>query len=244
MLQGLETLGKKAKEGSDKINEEWEKSLTGVQKAVDAKYDEAVAGMAKDIEKNLVAGKAKLTTQVNEAVNKNREPLGQLDSKMEEAAKEARDKYDAPWYKKVGRWLLHALTSFLSALGMFLLVVLIVIVAIVAIIVGIVFDIVALIIIGVIALVAIVVYVLYGIVKGWIARVMSAETWWEAAWAGVVGVLDIVGIPGVIEGITQHDIANGRKLTEEEAGDRFGERIVRGAHAHLACEAERGSSPG
>jgi hypothetical protein len=220
--KGLETLGNKAKEGSDKINEEWRKSLEGTQKAVDAKYDEAVAGMVKEIDKNLAAGKGKLTSQVNEALTKNREPLDQLDTKMEEAAKEARDKYDAPWYKKVGRWLLHALTSFLKALGMLLLVVLALVAAIVLIIVGLVFDIIALIVIGIIALLAVVVYVLYGIVKGWIARVMSANTWWQAAWAGVVGILDITGIPGVIEGIIHRDIVNGRKLTEEEAGDRFG----------------------
>jgi hypothetical protein len=224
--KGLETLGNKAKEGTDKINEEWGKSLEGAQKAVDAKYDEAVAGMVKEIEKDLAVGKGKLTSQVNEAITKNREPLDQLDTKMEEAAKEARDKYDAPWYKKVGRWLLHALTSFLKALAMLLLVVLAIVAAIVLIIVGIVFDIIALIVIGIIALLAVVVYVLYGIVKGWIARVMSANTWWQAAWAGVVGVLDIVGIPGVIEGIIQHDIVNGRKLTEEEAGDRFGSGLL------------------
>src|SRR6266545_3845229 len=224
--KGLETLGNKAKEGSDKINEEWGKSLVGAQKAVEAKYDEAIAGMVKEIEKELAEGKGKLTSQVNEAITKNREPLDQLDTKMEEAAKEARDKYDAPWYKKVGSWLLHALTSFLKALGILLLVVLAIIVAIVLIIVGIVFDIIALIIIGIIALLAIVIYVLYGIVKGWIDRVLSANTWWQAAWAGIVGILDIVGIPGVIEGLIQHDIVNGRELTVEEAGDRFGSGLL------------------
>jgi hypothetical protein len=220
--KGLETLGKKAKEGSDKINAEWGKSLEGTQKTVDAKYDEAIAGMVSEIRKNLVEGKGKLTAQVNDDIKKNQEPLDQLETKMEEAAKEARDKYDAPWYKKVGRWLLSALTGFLKALGMFLLVVLAIVVAIVLIIVGIVLDIVILIVIGVIALVAIVIYVLYSAVKGWIARVLSAETWWQAAWAGIVGILDIVGIPGVIEGIIQHDIVNGRRLSEEEAGERFG----------------------
>ena len=220
--QSFAIIGGKAKEGADKINSEWEKSLTGVQQSVDSKFDEAVAGMVKDIEKNLVTGNAEITSKVDEAVTKNREPLDQLDTKMDEAAREALSKYDAPWYKKVGRWLLHALESLLVALGKFLLVVLAVIAAIVLIIIGIVADLVILIVIGVIALIAIVGYVLYGLVKGWIARVKSAENIWEAAWAGVVGILDITGLPGVIEDFSQHDIVNGRQLSEEEAGDRFG----------------------
>jgi hypothetical protein len=141
---------------------------------------------------------------------------------MEEAAKEARDKYDAPLYKKVGRWLLHALTSFLKALGMFLLIVVAFVAAIVLLIVGIVLDIVALIVIAIIAIVALVIYVVYNIVKGIIARVKSANTWYGGIWGAVVGILDIVGLPGLVEGIIHRDIVNGRELTEEEAGDRFG----------------------
>jgi hypothetical protein len=242
--KAMETFAKKAQEGSDKINEEWTKSLAGAQKEIDKKYDEAITGMEKEIQKGLAGGKAKLTAQVNEAIAKNREPLALLDTKMEEAAKEARDKYDAPWYEKVGRWLLHALASFLKALGMLLLIVLAVIVAIVLIIAGIVFDLVILIVIGIALLVAAVIYVLYGIVKGWIDRVLSAETWWQAAWAGIVGLLDIVGIPGVIEGIIQHDIVNGRKLTEEEAGDRFGSGLLGLLLFLLPLKAKGAKAPG
>jgi hypothetical protein len=100
------------------------------------------------------------------------------------------------------------------------------VVAIILIIVGFVFDVVALIVIGIVILVAAIGFILYGAIKGWIARVKSAENVWEGAWAGIVGVLDIVGIPGVIEGIIQHDIVNGRRLTEEEAGDRFGSGLL------------------
>jgi hypothetical protein len=215
-------LADKAKEGSDRLNDEWQKILTDAQQAVDAKWDESIAAMVKEIEKNLVGGKLAIKSKVDEAVAKNREPLNQLDSQMDGAAKTALEKYDAPWYKKVGRWLWHALTSFLEALAKLVLLVVVLIALVILLIVGIVFDVVVLIVIAVVAIVAVIGYVLYEIGKGWWARVKSAENIWEAAWAGVVGLLDIVGIPGVIEGIVQHDIVNGRELSEEEAGDRFG----------------------
>jgi hypothetical protein len=224
--KGLQTLGDKAKEGSDKVNEEWDKALADTQTTVDTKYGELISGLDKEITKNLEPGKRNITAEVDKAIAKNREPLDQLDTKMEEAAKEARDKYDAPWYEKVGRWVWNAIKSFITAVLYLLLFVAIIILAIVLIIVGLVFDIVALIIIGLLILVGLVVYMVWEIAKGWYNRVMSAKTWWQAAWAGIVGVLDIVGIPGVIEGIIQHDIVNGRKLTEEEAGQRFGSGLL------------------
>ncbi len=219
---GIEAIAGKAKEGTDKLCEAWTGALKGARGEADKGWESAVTGMAKDTEKGLLPGKQKLTSQVDEAVQKNREPLDQLDTNMEAAAKEARDDYDAPWYEHALSWVWHGIVSFIKAVIILVVVVVLLVVAIALILA----DSIVAIVIGVILLVAVVGYLLYGAIKGWIARVESAENIWEAGWAGIVGVLDIVGIPGVIEGIIQHDIVNGRRLTAAEAGDRFGSGLL------------------
>lgn len=211
-----------AGKSADAVIEHWAEVVDEAAKGLDAGFDKAVAGLGVELQKGLDEGNAKITAQVDQAIAKNAEPLAQLDTKLGEAAAEARDKYNAPWYNKVGRWLLSALTSFLIALGKFLLVVLVVVLGIIAIVVGIIADIAILVIIGVIILVGVIVYVVYAIIAGIVARVRSANTWWQAIWGVAVGILDITGLPGIVEGLIGHDIVNGRKLTAEEAGSRFG----------------------
>ena len=211
-----------AYKSADAVIEHWANAVDEAAKGLDAGFGKAVAGLGGELQKGLDEGTTKITAQVNQAIAKNAEPMAQLDTKLEEAAAEAREKYDAPWYKKVGRWLLSALKSFLIALLKFLAVVLLVVLAVIAIIVGIIADIVALVIIGVIILVGVLAYVVYAIIAGIVARVRSAHTWWQAIWGVVVGILDITGLPGIVEGLIGHDIVNGRKLTAEEAGSRFG----------------------
>jgi len=224
--KGLGMVGEKAQEGSKKIGEEWNGSLELAQGTVEDKYAEAISGMEKEMDKGLETGKGEITVEVNNAIAKNNEPLTQLNEKMDAAAKEAAEKYDAPWYEKLGRWLLNALLGFLEALAYLLAIVVLAVLAIVLIIVGIVKGLVILVIIGIALLVAVVVYVLYNIVAGIIARVKSAEKWWQYPLAVLVGVLDIIGIPNLIEGLIHRDIVNQRKLTVEEAGRRFGTGLL------------------
>lgn len=242
-LDGLGQIGMAAKDSSDKIVEEWDKMLSEAETAVDTQFGEAVTGFGTTMDQGLDPAEAKMTAQVDEAVEKNRAPLDELDGKMEEAAKEARDKYDAPWYEKVGRWVWNAIKAIVWAVVVLLVLVIIVIAAIVLIIVGFIKGIVVLIVIGVLAIIAAVVWVLYNIIKGIVNRVKSANTWYGAIWGVVVGILDIVGIPGVIEGIIHRDIVNGRKLSEEEAGERFGTGLVAVILLLLPLKGKFGKAP-
>jgi hypothetical protein len=211
-----------ARKSADAVIEHWVGVIDEAAKGLDARFGEAVAGLGRELQKGLDKGKAAITTQVDKAIAKNAEPLAQLDTKLEEAAAEAREKYDAPWYKKLGRWLLSALKSFFIALAKFLGLVALLVLGIVLIVAGLIYGITALIVIGVIFVVGVLAYTVYGIIAGIVARVRSANTWWQGIWGFAVGILDITGLPGVIEGLISHDIVNGRKLTVEEAGSRFG----------------------
>jgi hypothetical protein len=220
--EGFAVVASKAPVGIDLIAKEWGAALADAKTNTDSEYGKAVEGLRTDVGRTLEKGRVGLVSKVDEAVRKNREGLDALESNMEKAAKEAREKYDAPWYEKVGSWLWNALLGLLKALAIALAVIVVAVVAIVLIVVGIIEGAVALLIIGLVLLAAVVVFAVYGIVAGIVARVRSADTWYGGIWGGVVGVLDIVGVPNVIEGIIRRDIVNGRRLTIEESGERFG----------------------
>jgi hypothetical protein len=221
-VKGLVLLSTKAKEASDQISKEWNKILDDTQKTIDAKYKEAISSMETAIDKGLTEGKSKITTSANQAITKNKEPLDQLDAKMEEAAEKAREKYDAPWYKKVGRWLLSALWGILKAVLMLILVIALLIIAVLLILAESIVAVIA----GIILLVAVLGYLLYKFVENIINRISSANSVGGGIWGFFVGILDITGLPGMVEGLIQHDIVNGRELTVEEAGERFGGGLV------------------
>lgn len=220
--EGFAVVASKAQTGIDLIAKEWGATLADAKTSTDSEYGKAVDRLRGDVGRTLEQGRLTLMAKVDEAVVKNREGLDALEGRMEEAAKEARDKYDAPWYKKLGRWLWNALLGLLKALLIALALIVVAVLAIVLIVVGIIEGAVGLLIVGLVLLAAVVAVAVYGIVAGIVARVRSADTWYGAIWGGVVGVLDIVGLPNVIEGTIGRDIVNGRRLTTEEAGERFG----------------------
>jgi hypothetical protein len=155
-------------------------------------------------------------------VAEHREPLAELDEKMEDAAEAARYKYDHPIRYKLKRALFAALKAIAILVG----IVVAAIVAIVLIVVGIISGAIWLVVIGVIILTAIVGFVVYGIVSGIYHRIKSATTVGEGIGGFFLGILDITGIPNIIEGITEKDLVNGRQLTLDEAGDRLGGGVV------------------
>ena len=234
ITKSLKTIEKDVKDGSDRLIEEWNKVLIETHKRVDGKYDEAIAAKEKVLDKQVAEAQSQITSKLNTAISKNGEPLNELNTKMDEAAKEAAEQYDAPWYKsKFARWLWSALKSFLIGLGKFLLIAAIAFGALVLIVIGVILLIggaigwgIALIVAGLVILVAIIAYMIYGFVMNIVNRIRSADNWWEGIWAFFVGILDFVGIPRIIEGIIHHDIVNWHKLTEEEAGARFGQGVL------------------
>ncbi len=161
----------------------------------------------------LAKGKPAITKGVDDSLAENRKPLDKLEDAMEEAADKARYKYDHPIRYKLKR----VFWAILGALGKLLLIVALAIVAIVAIIIGFFGGIVWLFVAGVILLVGVVGFVVYGIIAGIVRRVQSGKTIGQKIWGGFVGVLDITGIPNIIEGIREKDIVNGDQLTVEEA---------------------------
>jgi hypothetical protein len=93
---------------------------------------------------------------------------------------------------------------------------------IVLVIVGFISGSVALLVAGALILLGVVAFALWGIVSGIVNRIRSAPTWWQGLIGFFVGILDIVGIPGVIEGLIGRDLVTWKKLSVEEAGERFG----------------------
>jgi Pretoxin HINT domain len=248
--EGLGMLATQAARSVDKVLEEWTLALADAKTSAERAYDDLIAGMQKEVDRTLEQGRVDMVKQVDQAVAKNREGLAPLEGKMEEAAREAKRKYNEPWYKKLGRWLLNAVWSFVKGLLILIAVVVLAVLAIVLIVVGIIKGAIVLLVIGLALLAGVVVFAIYSIVSGIVARVRSANTWWQGVWGVVVGVLDIVGLPNLVEGIIQHDIVNGRRLTVEEAGERFGSGFLnaltfflplklKGAKARVAPELPR-----
>ncbi|MEU8816756.1 DUF308 domain-containing protein, partial [Actinoplanes sp. NPDC048796] len=220
--EGFAVVASKATDSVDLLVKEWAVTLAESRTTADGAFGKAVEGLRTQVGGTLENGRLTLVGKVDEAVRKNREGLDGLETAMEKAAEEARKKYGAPWYKKLGSWLWNAFLGLLKALLTALAVILVAVIAIILIVAGIIEGTVALVIIGLVLLAAVVVFAVYGIVAGIVARVRSADTWYGGIWGFVVGVLDIVGLPNVIEGIIGRDIVNGRRLTVEDAGHRFG----------------------
>lgn len=221
-VDGMQALIDKQEEETGKFITKWTEGLASAQKEVDAKWDSIVSGVGDKINEELNKGKPAITKGVDDSVAKNKKPLDELDEKMEEAAEQAAYKYDHPIRYK----LKHVLFGVLKALAALVIIVALAIVAIVAIVVGIISGTVWLIVAGVILLVAVVGYVLYGIVSGIVRRIQSANTIFDGIRGFFIGILDITGIPNIVEGLTEQDMVNGNTLTVEDAGERLGGGIV------------------
>jgi hypothetical protein len=200
----------------------WKEGLSSTQKAVDEQWDALLKCVADKLDEGLTKGKPAITKGVDDAVVENRKPLSELDENMEDAADEARFRYDHPTLYK----LKHALWGALKAVGMLLLVVGVALLGLALIVVGFFSGLVWVLVIGIILFVAAIGFALYGIIAGIVRRIQSAHTFGQAVWGFFVGILDITGIPNIIEGIIEKDIVNGDQLTLEDAGERLGGGIV------------------
>jgi hypothetical protein len=231
---GFNALVGVAQSGTLALNLGWSMALTSLEIATITEFNKAVTGMEAELDKGLNEGKQEITKTVDEAVKKNGEPLNELDAKLEEAARKAREEYDAAWYEKFFTWSFwgDVLWAIGKALLTFVLVIVAIVVGIILIIAGIILIIlgavklgIALLVIGIILALGAVIYVVWGILENIYQRWQSATGFWQSAWAIVVGILDITGLPNIIEGISGYDIVNGRKLTDEEAAARLGNGI-------------------
>ncbi len=196
----------------------WKKAMLDATSLLDGALQDIVDKFKALLKDEVGKATKKITETVDEALKKNKEPLAQIEAKMEEAAAAAREEYDKTWYEKV--W--DVLGTILVAVLTLLAIVVVAVVGIVLIIGGIIYGSVAAIVVGVVMLLGAVGYMLYGIVSGIVHRVSSADSFLGGVWGLVVGILDLTGIPNVIEGIWGHDLVNGRKLTGTEARQRLG----------------------
>jgi hypothetical protein len=221
-VDGMQELIAKQEEETGKFITKWTEGLSTAQKEVDAKWDSVVTGVGDKINEELNKGKPAISKGVDDSVAENKKPLDELDENMQEAAEQAAYKYDHPIRYKLKR----VFFAVLKALAVLVGVVVAAIVAIVLIVVGIISGVVALVVIGVIILVAVVGFVVYGIVSGIVRRIRSANTVFDGIRGFFVGILDITGIPNIVEGLTEQDIVNGNTLTVEDAAERLGGGIV------------------
>ncbi|HEX8281832.1 MAG TPA: polymorphic toxin-type HINT domain-containing protein [Pyrinomonadaceae bacterium] len=215
------------------ISIEWDDAVLKAKADAELAYGDAITKMEGELDAKLGETKAEITKGNDDAVAKSAEPLAKLDGEMEKAASRARAEYDKPWYESAFDYVWGAVSSFVKAALRVLAIVAVFVVGVILLIAGAVLLFfgsvvtgIILIVAGLILVIAVVAYALYGIVANIIDRVRSADTWYGAIWGFVVGVLDLTGIPRIIEGLIFHDIVNGRKLTAKEAGERLGQGIL------------------
>ena len=221
-VDGMQALIDKQEEETGKFITKWTEGLASAQKEVDAKWDSIVTGVGDKINEELKKVKPEITKGVDDSVAENKEPLDELEESMNDAAEKAAYKYDKPIRAK----LKSVFWGALKALATLVLVVAAVIVAIALIIIGIVGGAIGYLIAGIVLLVVAVGFVVYGIVSGIVRRIQSANTVFDGIRGFFIGILDITGIPNIIEGFTEQDMVNGNTLTVEEAGERLGGGIV------------------
>ena len=215
---GLVAMIAKQLEEQGKILETWKAGLAEAQRVVDTQWDQMVKTVGDHLDELLQKGKPEIVKCIDDSVAKNREPLDALDEKMEEAAEEARYKYDHPIRYKLKR----AFWAALKAIGMLLLVIGLVFIALVLMVFGVLSGMIGFFIAGLILLVLVVGYVVYGIIANIVHRIASATNVFDGIRGFFIGILDITGIPNIVEGIIDMDLVNGRTLTLEESGDRLG----------------------
>ncbi len=217
-----------ADQGIKQMNEAWSNALGDIHGELEKSFQDALTQFETGLDQSIVEAKTAVTAKIDEAVEKNREPLDSLDAEMEKAAEEAREEYDAAWYEKFLTWDFwkNFLLSILKGVLILLAIVVAAVVGVILIIVGILSGSILAIIAGVVLLLAVVGFILYGIIDGIYQRWKTASGFWQSTWAVVVGVLDLVGIPNIIEGVIGRDLVTWRKLTNEEAGARLGSGII------------------
>jgi ElaB/YqjD/DUF883 family membrane-anchored ribosome-binding protein len=200
---------------------------TDVRGGAEGLVNDAVSSIGGAVDKALTEllskrdeGMKGISSKVDEGLAETDKKLGELPSKMNAAAADVASQYDGPWYSRVGNFLLGALKAIAIVAAVLVVAA---VIAVIAIALGVSAAVLAT-IAAVLVVVALVVVAVVGIYSRWqeyrAIQGMDPD-FWTGLGIVVVGILDITGIPSMIEGISGKKAFSGKELTDFERGETF-----------------------